>query len=156
MALWSQICAPQSPEKSFGETTGENCYKNLGSNGALPGPSRRGCWQGKERERGTDSCRARSDTKPRGWEKGGGTSQVLLTAGCLSRFTRGKQGMGRSQVGEGGNSSKKKTARARGRRAAGTWQGLRTKPPRPPSGAPRVSQSPCCCAVTLRSQTAAS
>lgn len=74
LALWLSgvRSVPPQPREILWGTTGENCYKNLGSNGALPGPSRRDCWRGKERVRGTDSCRARSDTKVRGWEEGGG------------------------------------------------------------------------------------
>lgn len=74
LALWLSgvRSVPPQPREILWGTTGENCYKNLGSSGALPGPSRRDCWWGKERVRGTDSCRAQSDTKVRGWEEGGG------------------------------------------------------------------------------------
>ena len=78
---------PATPREIIWGTTGENCSKNLGSSGALPGPSRRDCWRGKERARGTDSCRARSDTKVRGWEEGGGLPMTKALAEPIGSST---------------------------------------------------------------------
>lgn len=82
MALWSQIGAPQ--RNPFGGRWIELLIRTWVREWGSGGPcalSEETVTQGKERERGTGSCRAGSDTKVRGVGEGEGISQVLLTEG---------------------------------------------------------------------------